>query len=242
MQRDLEMTVLLTVYKRDNIKEQLLRMQKQTLQPAKYVIFQNEDHVRVPRIEELSGTPVELIKKKENTKYFGRFEHLIGEQTENFAVLDDDILPGKNFLSHYRSIQRITQGIVGGNGRIGINNPNRAKLTQPRDYGPRFRTYKVDFVGHAWFFNQKSLNDMWSVEPKTLDTGEDMHLCFSAYLRSGTESFVARQLSWRNQIDTSLNNLASDNFASYKLTPKPLRQEVENYFVALGYKYLGDRL
>lgn len=241
MQRDLELTVLLTVYKRDNIKEQLLRMQKQTLQPAKYVIFQNEDHVRVPKIEELRGTPVELIKKKENTKYFGRFEHLIGEQTENFAVLDDDILPGKNFFSHYRSIQRITQGIVGGNGRIGINNPNRAKLTQPRDYGPRFRTYKVDFVGHAWFFGRRPLEDMLKTEPLTKETGEDMHLCMSAYINSRIESFVAGQILPKNHVDVTFNKLATDQFASYRTTPKPMRQKVEEHLVRLGYSYVGSR-
>ena len=242
MRRDLDLAVLLTVYKRDNIRKQLLRMERQTLQPAKYIIFQNEDHVGIPSIRDLNGVPVDLIRKKENTKYFGRFEHLLSESTDAFAVLDDDILPGSNFLSHYRSIQLLTQGIVGGNGRIGINNPNRDKITQPRDFGPRFCTRKVDFVGHAWFFEAQSLKDMWSIEPLTIDTGEDMHLCFSAYLRSGKESFVPRQVSLSNQVDTSMNKLASDNFSSYKSTPKPLRREVENYFVKLGYTYLGSRL
>lgn len=93
---------------------------------------------------------------------------MLSEETSNFAVLDDDVLSVTNFMFHYRTIQK-TSGIVGGNGHIGIRDPNRTKLPQPRNYGPRLRTQKGDFVSHAWFFDEKSLADMWSIEPITLD-------------------------------------------------------------------------
>jgi hypothetical protein len=47
-------------------------------------------------------------------------------------VLDDDIIPGPNCLKNYMDQCINLNAIIGGNGRIGMNNPNKNKLNHLR--------------------------------------------------------------------------------------------------------------
>ena len=74
-------------------------------------------------------------------------------------------------------------------GRKGYLSPYRNQIEQPLDTGIR-SGLKIDFVGHLWCFKKDWLYFMFGTKPYTYDTGEDMHLCYSANVHGGIESYV----------------------------------------------------
>jgi hypothetical protein len=121
-------------------------------------------------------------------------------------------------------------GIIGGNGRIGMNNSDRKNLKFPLECGIR-KSILVDFVGHLWCFKKDWLYYMFSIKPFTYDTGEDMHLCFTSKLLGNISSYVAEQSIKDDRCDIYDNKLANDEYSSYKTTSSQLRSNIEKYFI-----------
>lgn len=238
MKQTLDLTVLLTVFKRRHLGTQLKAIESQSVKPRHIVVFQNENHRKVSW-RKLVQRGHSYVFNSANTGYFGRFAYLLNSDTEYVAILDDDIVPGPNCLANYFNQAVQLNGIIGGNGRIARTNKFIDELHQPPDVGIRPHATLVDFVGHMWLFRTDLLRDMFSVSPHTLHTGEDMHLCFSAKLKSGIPSFAAKQEDLMESCDVRLNQLASDDLASYRSTPKTLREDVERYFLKLGLNFIS---
>lgn len=237
-----DLTVLLTVYKRKTLRLQIEALARQTVAPTHIVVYHDEAHRRIPK-QWLVKNGFGVTENSYNTKFHGRFAALLNASTEWVTVLDDDIIPGPSCLENYLNQAQSLDAIVGGMGRIARTNPAREALTQPVDVGLRERPELVDFVGHMWLMSKSNLFDMFSYEPVTWDTGEDMHLCFASKLRSGTPSYAAAQPTEESSCDVSMNKYADDDFAAYKTMPKTEREKVENYFSGLGLEFItaGDQ-
>lgn len=233
-----KLTVVLTQYKRDNLIQQLQSVFSQTLQPDRVIVFQNEEHYDISYLRE--DFNFDLVVSTFNTKYFGRFAYCLSLESEYFIILDDDIVPGRRCFELYVSESKRLNAIVGGNGRIAVLNPKIQQLNKPPDIGIRRESILVDFVGHMWVFRKEWLYDMFSVAPFTLETGEDMHFCFSAKLKSGIPSYVCKQRTSEEFSDISFNKLADDEFSSFKYMPKENRVAVENYFKTLGLGFIQN--
>lgn len=233
----LDLTVLLTVYRRKNLRAQLAAILNQEQRPARIVVFQNGQYQKLPT-RLLRKTGIDWVINSSNTGYFGRFAWLLNADTEFVCVLDDDIIPGAQCLQNYLAQAQQLDAIIGGNGRIARTNRYLGDLVQPPDTGNRREATLVDFVGHMWVFERRLLADMFSIPPITTQTGEDMHLCFSAKKLSGTKAFVAQQNEVTQSCDVTENGLSSDEFASHRSTPKPLRESVERHFAALGVQFI----
>jgi glycosyltransferase involved in cell wall biosynthesis len=229
-------TAILTQYKRGHLEKQLKAINSQTKKPDRIIVFQNESHVDIESLRNLYN--FELVRSDHNTKYFGRFAYCLALESDFFMVLDDDIIPGPRCFEVYlRECERLN-AIIGANGRIAQLNPHAASLCHPPDTGIRNNSVLVDFVGHMWVFRKTWLFDMFSIPPKTLTTGEDMHLCFSAKIRSGIPSYVCRQADALELSDITNNKLAIDKFSSFKSTPEETRIDIERYFMGLGLDFI----
>lgn len=234
-----DLTVLLTVYKRKTLKRQLDALRRQTVAPKHIIVYHDETHRRIPK-RWLVRNGFWVTENSFNTKFHGRFASLLNAPTEWVTVLDDDIIPGEKCLESYLDQAASLDAIVGGMGRIARSNSARESLQQPADVGLRDEPSLVDFVGHMWLMRKSTLFDMFAVEPVTWDTGEDMHLCFSAKLRSGTRSYAAAQPTEESSCDGSMNKYADDDFAAYKTMPKSEREKVEQYFSGLGMSFITE--
>ena len=151
-------------------------------------------------------------------------------------ILDDDIIPGINCFKSYMNQCINLNSIIGGNGRIGKTNKNIKKLKLLPDTGIRNTNNLVDFVGHLWCFRKAWLYYMFSIEPYTYDTGEDMHLCFTSKLLGNISSYIAEQKNYDDMSDITNNKLADDQFSSFRTTNPQLRINVEKYFTE-KYKF-----
>lgn len=224
----MKLLVVLTQYKRNHLENQLRAISDQTIKPDYLVVFQNENHVDISNLK----TKYDFIhiKSDYNTKFFGRFASCFTFPVDICMVLDDDIIPGKNCLKNYMDQCIQLNGIIGGNGRMGITNPNKGLLHLPPDVGIRKTHSLVDFVGHLWCFKKDWLYYMFSIKPFTYDTGEDMHLCFTSKILGNINCYTAKQLCLDDTCDITRNKLATDQHSSYKVTSQDLRSNVEKYF------------
>ncbi len=220
--------VVLTQYKRNHLETQLIQIEKQTLTPDYVVVFQNENHVDITELKNRYNFI--HVKSDYNTKYFGRFAFCFSFEVDICLILDDDIIPGTNCFKNYCEQCNSLNAIIGGNGRIAQTNPNSNKLKRPSDVGFRSEPIKVDFVGHIWCFKKEWLHYMFSIQPYTYDTGEDMHLCFSSKVLGNIHSYTGKQETADDQCDIQLNRLATDQYSSYLTTSSQLRKNVEEYF------------
>lgn len=221
--------LLLTQYKRNNLERQLESINNQTLKVDYLVVFQNENHYDITHLK--NKYEFIHIKSDYNTKFYGRFSICLAFPVDLCIILDDDMILGPNCLKNYIDECIRLNGIIGGNGRIGDLNPNKKKLLQPPDVGKRNNTTLVDFVGHMWVFKKDWLYYMFSIKPYTLETGEDMHFCFSAKLLGNINSYVCKQNCKEDMSDITFNKLAEDEVATWKTPSNDTRYLIEQYFI-----------
>ena len=245
------LAVLLTQWKRNNLENQLKSIINQTIKVDYIIVFQNENHVNIDHLK--NKYKFIHVKSDYNTKYFGRFAYLFSIPSDICIVMDDDILPGPNCIKNYVDQCIKKNGIIGGNGRIGLlsdkycdkgkhyDGCNRfsSSLKHPIDYGLR-KGVQVDFVGHLWCFKKEWLHYMFAMKPYTYDTGEDMHFCFSCKLFGGIHSYVGEQNNTNDSCDIAMNKLAEDEHASWRTTKMSLRKAVEQYWIDKGLKYIDN--
>ena len=226
----MKVLVLLTVYKRNRLEEQLQSIYNQTLKPDYLVVFQNENHINIEPLKEKYNFI--HIKNDYNTKFFGRFAHCISYPVDICCVLDDDIIPGKLCIESFVNQCIKTNGIMGGNARIGTKNKNHKMLVKNIAGldGRNSNLFLVDFVGHLWCFKKEWLYHMFSIPPLTFDTGEDMHLCFSSKVKGNINSYLAKQHD-NSRCDITSNKYADDQHSSFKITSRQDRIDVEEYFI-----------
>jgi len=224
----MSLLICLTVYKRNHLEKQLKAIYEQSIQPDYLIVFQNENHVNIEYLKE--KYKFLHVKNDYNTKFFGRFAYCFNFDVEYCIILDDDIIPGSNCIQNYLSQCKELNGIIGGNGRYCINNP-LSRSVRLNDTGKRNSIIEVDFVGHLWCFKKEWLFYMFSIKPCTLDTGEDMHLCFTSKILGGIKSYLGKQTNLQDECDLTQNNLASDAYSSFKNTSRDLRKSVEDYFI-----------
>ena len=231
--------VVLTQWKRSHLESQLEKISQQTVKPDYLVVYQNENHVDITDLKKKYDFI--HVHSDHNTKYFGRFAYCFSLPVDICIVMDDDIIPGNNFIKNYAEECVNLNGIIGGNGRFGYLSPYKNKLQQPIDVGVRNITLKTDFVGHTWCFKKEWLKYMFGNIPFTYDTSEDMHFCFTSKLYGDINSYTCKQLTVYDMCDTTYNSLADDQYSAYKTTPRQLRIDVEKYWVEKGYSYVKEQ-
>ena len=232
------LVVVLNQYKRNNLEKQLRAINNQSIMVDKIIVFQNENHHNIELLKKKYD--FEHIKSSLNLKYFGRFAVCLSFSYDYYIIIDDDVIPGPECFETYLNECIRLNSIIGGNGRIAEINPFKKKLYHPNDNGIREKSILVDFVGHIWVFKRQWLFDMFSIMPYTLETGEDMHFCFSAKLKSNIKSYVCRQNSNNQLYDLYDGSLGIDKNSSFWEDNYKLRKNIEEYFLSLGINFIKD--
>jgi hypothetical protein len=179
-----EITVILNGYKRpEYLKEQVSAIRSQSI-PAKEIwLWRNdcawpvEEHVDV------------VVDSSRNFKYHGRFALGLLAQTKYLAFFDDDTIPGKDWFKNCLNVLKEKgECILGGAGCI-LRSPRYVDHIRAGWPSPTQQSIEVDLVGHAWFLERKTLNNVWLNVPPTFENGEDMQLAFQANISNGIKSY-----------------------------------------------------
>ncbi len=200
-----DVSVVLNIWKRNYLVEQLESLFAQTVLPKNIWIVQYENHLSVAKIR-CQHPEINYLHATENLKYFGRFSLITHLTTQYVWVLDDDVIPSATWLQTCISTCEARNAIVCSNGRIigqhdytpeaSIRHPQTqfvgdACYPQPTNYCPA-DTY-VDYGCSSYFFKTAWIEHFWSVWPFTLQTGEDMHLSATCKLRGGIATVIPAQ-------------------------------------------------
>jgi len=222
-------TAILTGYKRDYFDKQISQLKNQSTPISNFFIFQNEKYIDLSYLREKYG--VHIVQSDINTKYWGRFAIAQIINSEYILIMDDDIIPGTEWVENCLRLCKEKNCIVCANGR----NKHDIKWGVG-DLGAVPSDTQVDYGGHSWFFKQQWLKYMWIETPITYTTGEDIHFCACAKIHGNISTWVPRQIG---NTSATLQNYASDEHASWKINPTKwdeVRTNICNKFIEKGWK------
>jgi cellulose synthase/poly-beta-1,6-N-acetylglucosamine synthase-like glycosyltransferase len=210
-----DIAVLITVWKRNYLEEQLNHLVGQSVPPLKIWILQNEKHIDVESVIEKfqSKLPeIHTIRSEENLKFFGRFSIAAHMPAEYLLIIDDDVIPGEKWIERCLELSLNYNSIVSCSGRIiqpGNFSPEEIEASLYSRYfiGDNYNSDEVnlcdedtivDYGCNSYFFKREWLRYFWSIWPYTFQNGEDIHLSSSLKITQGIRTIVPRQDSAAN--------------------------------------------
>ena len=229
---DDKITVILTVWKRHNLEEQLIAIQNQTADIDEIYVYQNESHVDISHLKDRYNFK-HVHSKDMNFKFHGRFTLPLLFSTKYTAIFDDDTIPNKGWLQHCKNLCDSKNCIVGTNCRnhdgTGCGLCDGVLNAEP---------VKCDIVGHCWFFKTEWIHHMWREPAITFENGEDIHFCAACKIYGGIDSYLPSQT--RIDIDNWGDTkpiLGTDDHATWKKSNHDsLRFDLYDYWVSKGWR------
>lgn len=237
-----DITVLLTVWKRPYLERQLAALAAQTLPPAALWIYHCAHHVDPqPAIRSVAGMSVNYIHSDEDLGYFGRFAIAPFVETKYVTVIDDDLLPGPEWLAHARTTSARHAAVVCTAGvrfprhchdvRVGHSIGNLGHC--PTD------TW-VDFGCNSWLFETEWARRFWTIPPVHLRNAEDMHFA-AAMSTGGVGTLVAAQTD-PSRSGNGAPEMGSDVAASFRrIGYDDERNATFAYLRLNGWRSIADR-
>eukprot|EP00904_Undaria_pinnatifida_P006458 jgi/Undpi1/2942/HiC_scaffold_14.g06319.m1 len=187
----LKVTVILNMFQRKVLAEQLDSLFKQTV--ASHIAevwvcaFDSplSDYV-VSTVEEAEHENVRVIVSDVNFKFYGRFQMALTAPSDFVWLLDDDVIPGAQYLEqlmHAAGTKLMGRSVLGSWGSHG-------GMFMPDYYWDQTRAVPVDFLCSQWFLRPEWLQYMWRERPATFKTGEDFHISHTLRKYAGISTYV----------------------------------------------------
>lgn len=212
METGADVTVILTVWKRDHLKEQIEALLSQDMPPANIWVNQCLNHLSVENI--LKEYPsVKYFYSGVDLKYFSRFSIAIHSPTCFTWVLDDDIIPAKSWIRTCIDACNKHNAIVASNGRIIPPDNFYPENATSQEYVDQYfigdskdiKTVNlcnedtiIDFPCSSYFFRTEWLRFFWGIWPVTLETAEDIHFAATCKILGNIATVVPKQTSALN--------------------------------------------
>ena len=193
MKKEISITAVLNLYRRnESLSKQLEALEAQTVIPNEVIIWTNDNNMNLA-IEKCKFDII-TIRCSRNVGVWGRFSGALNATSEFILVLDDDTIPGKQWIESCIELYQKVPSVLGTNGvkfrtkycyfpfvNVGWRNPNESAA-------------EVDIVGHAWFFHRDLLRVFWMDAPfadrHPILSGEDLHLSYVAQIFKGIPTIV----------------------------------------------------
>lgn len=204
-----QVSVILTVWKRNNLERQLKAIYEQTANIEQIYVYQNENHIDISYLKDKYNF-IHIHSKDKNFKFHGRFTLPLLFETEYTAIFDDDTIPNKRWIEHSTNLVKEKNCIVGANARkyydssfdpfVGNNEP-----------------LKCDIVGHCWVFKTAWIHYMWREKPPRYDNGEDIHFCATCQIYGNIECYYPSQrVSEPETWGDTQRELGTDKYATWR--------------------------
>jgi hypothetical protein len=249
-------SVILDVWKRNYLDEQLQAVIKQTISPAKIYILhcKNECNVESKNIIEKFKKDfpnIFVIKSDLNWKYFGRMNLATAVDTDFCWILDDDVIPSAKWIEKCLAICVKEDAIVSCTGRIIPQNDLWPEVIKHESYRKCFvgdqandlynyceNLTQVDYGCNSYFFSSELIRCFWNIWPITFQTGEDIHLAATCRILRNVPTYVLKQ-SFLEESGNVKRNYGRDEHASYKKAGFiQEREKVFRYLIGLGWNPL----
>lgn len=235
-----DITVILCSYRRNTFRTQLEAIRNQTVLPTRVIVWRNDSH------SDEMFNDVEYVKASRNMGVWPRFTICRDIPSDFYYVVDDDTIPGSNYLEHciksyeeepkvlcangfvFKGIDRFTERNFHNREQVGWVNPKKVEIP-------------VDWPGHSWFFDQTVLHKSFSIlRSPEVTSGEDAHLAFSAQQvgqQCKTTSYPSDKRFWG-----SINGRVGDDRNATHRTAGQKQRMIDslNHYRDLGWVFIND--
>ncbi len=217
---DLDVSVVLTLYKRpEMLEKQLTALENQTLRPKEILLIQDgtTDGTNVEIPAHLRNRFHKISIKEQNCGVWERFRFAMETASSpHVCVFDDDAVPGKRFLENCHAEMMKRPALYGALGIIardakGYPLEKYYRVGWPVD-AHYHKTAEVDFAGHAWFFKREWLQELFKApdEVRTLKrAAEDMSFSFQLQ-KIGIPTLIPPHPEGRSEFYGSLPEFGMD--------------------------------
>ena len=181
-------TAVLNVFKRArNLEEQISAIRAQTFEVSEIIMWENGEDAAPDANVDIR------IRSGANLGVWARFSAALNAKSDFIWMIDDDSIPGPNFLRSALDTFFETPGVIGSRG---LRFRTSSSYTLYDEYGPvnpNEQAVRVDIVGHNWIFPREWLSYFWREYPSKFDhalAGEDIHLSFAVQKHLGLGTYV----------------------------------------------------
>lgn len=193
---DPTISVILNGYKRPHtLRRQLKALKNQSVSPSEILVWRNDSNSFLIKLRFLLGPRrgIETANSSQNLGVWARFAFALMSKSQFVCIIDDDTIPGSNWLENCLSSYKVQPGLYG---TIGVRFDSSAgydgKQKRVGWDNPNDEIERVDIVGHSWFFPKAYLQFFWREFPHTipLSAGEDIHFSYTLQKFAGIGTFV----------------------------------------------------
>jgi glycosyltransferase involved in cell wall biosynthesis len=185
-----DVSIVLNVFRRSkHFPEQLRAIQNQSVTPKEILVWENGEEEIPQDLREF----VTLTRASKNFGVWARFAHALNAESEFICVIDDDTIPGRDWLKNCLRTMDVTPGLLGTRGLIFESSSNYSINREFGVYGSNDQTTRVDIVGHTWFFRRDWLATYWAEYENRFDSpfaGEDIHFSYAIQKHLGLPTLV----------------------------------------------------
>ena len=171
-----EVTVLLCAYKRvQYLDRQVEAIKKQSVEVKDVVVWNNG-----ALLSDKQRDGLIVIDSPKNWGVWARFTFALELQSEFICVIDDDTIPGHDWLKNCLQSMEIREGLYGTCGVVFKHEKNRNPHIKYGWSKPSANILQVDMIGHSWFFKKEWLRFYHGEERLGHSTcGEDYHFSYA---------------------------------------------------------------
>jgi len=244
-------SVILNGYRRPHtLQEQYDAVKSQTVDDLEIMFWGNYHEASMEKFpaEAIEGCTSAFCNK--NLGVWARFAFALNASSEYVCVLDDDTIPGKQWLENCLETMKTHRGLLGCRG---LRFTDDTYTNYP---GCKYECFgaganngepeEVDIMGHCWFFEKEWLRAYWAEMPKTRLTlgGEDMHFSYVLQKHFGLSTYVPPHPEDNKDLWGSLDpSKYGEDMAATSRTSEGHMQAHSywNYILSQGYKLVKDR-
>jgi hypothetical protein len=247
MKQVADVTLILNVWKRNYLDDQLESIAKQTCLPKHIWIIRYEHHTDMRSILNKYKNcfpSINCIESEKNLKYFARFSFASFAETKYTWVLDDDVIPSPPWMEIAINKCNEHNALICCTGRIippDDFEPEKPKLT-PDDffYGDEPATWPyntcakdtvVDFGCNSYFFRSEWIKYFWMIWPRTFKSGEDIHFAATLKILAGINTIVPEQQTLRDTGNMRKSYGADEHSSWLKPGFFEIRRDILKYLI-----------
>lgn len=237
-------SVVLNVFKRSaNYETQLAAIAAQTHPVTEILVWENGYDSVDPSFANVHA------RSSKNLGVWARFAFALNATSDFIWMIDDDSIPGPEWLASALDAHYQTGGLIGSRG-LRFRTPDSYTLYD--EFGPNNPNsdiVEVDIVGHNWIFPKSWLAHFWSLGDKRFKNalaGEDIHLSFIAQTVCGAGTFVPphpvdKKRLWGEQSAQEAIFGSDDSAISRDLSSMRKFEDAYQHYLALGFAPLCRR-
>lgn len=234
--------VILNTYKRNDVfKTQLEAIRSQSVTPDKIIVWRNNDSIPDSEFKD-----VDFVKASRNMGVWVRFSLARDLKTDFTWVIDDDTIPGKEWLETCLSLYNQRPNLYCAHGfRFKHTGPfNESNHNLREQFGPfnkKPHPVAIDWAGHSWFFDNEVLRKSLSLPRAPHDTaGEDAHISYSAQL-VGQGCFVTPYGEDLKKWGSLKAERGNDKNATHRVAGQRQKMiDSLNYYRKQGWKFVEE--